>query len=147
VTATTDVCINCNKRPVDIKKRKLCKRCYAKVHYREMVARNPGLYNSNLAKEVEFIKNFFVHNNWIYHPTIFRLSIGNYEPDFYDGKRNVFIEVSGTTQAFYANFEKYKLFVKTFPLIKFEIRNSLGEIKPLTKRAYAKKQVAAHKKT
>ncbi|GAH53270.1 unnamed protein product, partial [marine sediment metagenome] len=39
---------------------------------------------------------------------------------------------------FHANFEKYKLFIKTFPQIKFEIRNVTGELKLLNKRNYTK---------
>ena len=137
-----DVCIKCNTEPVFVQKRGLCKKCYGKVCYREMLARNPGLYKYRASSEIEFIKNFFTHKDWVYHPAIFRLDGCNYEPDFYDGKRNMFIEVSGTRQAFHANFEKYKLFIKNYPLINFEIRDFLGEIKPLTKKAYAKKQVA-----
>lgn len=93
--------------------------------------------------EIKFIENFFTHKNWIYHPVIFRLNGVNYEPDFYDGERNVFIEVSGTRQAFQANFDKYKLFIKTFPHIKFEVRDIYGKIKPLTKRNYVRKQDSA----
>jgi len=69
---------------------------------------------------------------WIYQPALFRLNGYRYTPDFYDGEREVFIEVSGTRQAFYNNREKYRLFIKTFPGIKFEIRRPNGDLIPLT---------------
>lgn len=136
-----NICIKCKVKPIYVKKRKLCLKCYGQVRhieYKERVGRKI-LYHS----EVEFIKNYFTHNNWVYQPAIFRLNGVNYEPDFYDGERNVFIEVSGTKQAFQANFDKYKLFIKTYPLIKFEIRDIYGELKSLTKRPYVKQQDSA----
>lgn len=128
-------CIRCKTNIIYVKKRKLCRQCYGHERY----CGRKGTSYIYHCSEVEFIKNFFSHKNWLYHPVIFRLDGFNYEPDFYDGERNIFIEVVGTKQAFSANFEKYKLFVKTFPHIKYEIRNTLGEIKPLSKRAYNKK--------
>ncbi len=138
-------CIQCEKNPILIKKRKLCRSCYARNYYSSKSDKKISHWKVFHSNEIEFSKNFFNHKNWLYHPVIFRLKSGNYEPDFYDGERNTFIEVVGTKQAFHANFDKYALFIKTFPLINFEIRNSLGEIKPLTKRAYVKKQDGGQK--
>jgi hypothetical protein len=78
--------------------------------------------------EIEFVKNFFVHKNWIHRPASFKINGEKYNPDFYDGKRNVFIEVSETRQAFHNNKEKYKEFRKIFPLIKLEIRAVNGDL-------------------
>lgn len=76
--------------------------------------------------EITFIRNFFHHDNWLYESVIFRLNREKYTPDFYDGERNVFIEVAGTRQAYHSNKEKYKLLIKIFPKIKFEIRKPDG---------------------
>jgi len=46
------------------------------------------------------------------------------EMKFYDGERNIFIEVSGSRQAYHANKDKYRLFRELFPLISLEIRKS-----------------------
>jgi len=133
-------CIKCGERPVHVKKRGLCRICYARFYYKSVRSNHP-LIDSRIyySSEIEFIKNFFNHQNWIYHPAVFRLNGINYEPDFYDGERNVFIEVAGTRQAFHRNLEKYKLFKETFPHINFEIRNKQGHIKSLTKGKYERK--------
>jgi hypothetical protein len=88
-------------------------------------------YDTNA--EVEFIKNFFTHNNWLYQPTMFRFDHYRYTPDFYDSERNVFIEVAGTRQAYDQNKDKYDIFRKTFPQINYEIRKSDGSILDETK--------------
>jgi len=82
----------------------------------------------NHIAEIVFIKNFFDHKNWISQPAVFRMDNIKYIPDFYDGNRNVFIEVAGTRQAYHYNKAKYALFRKTYPLISFEIRFPSGEI-------------------
>lgn len=128
------LCIQCNEKPVVIQKRGLCTQCYGKVYYHSKKTKIKPIWEIRYGAEVEFVKNFFTHKNWIYHPAFFRLGKCSYEPDFYDGERNVFIEVVGTRQAFHSNFDKYKLFIKTFPQIKFEIRDFLGDIKSLDKR-------------
>lgn len=81
----------------------------------------------NNTNEIKFVKCFFKHNNWFYQPATFKLNGRSYTPDFYDAERNVFIEVSGTKQAYHANKEKYKLMRKWFPKINFEIRRSDGQ--------------------
>ena len=75
-----------------------------------------------------FIKNYFTHAEWIYQPACFHLGNSNYTPDFYDQKRNVFIEVSGTKQAYHDNKIKYEKFKEMFPGVKFEIRYTDGEM-------------------
>lgn len=79
-------------------------------------------------REVEFVKNFFKHDDWMHHPAIFRIEDSNYEPDFYDNKRDVFIEVAGTRQAYHNNKHKYESFRRIFPNIKLEIRHVDGSL-------------------
>jgi hypothetical protein len=78
------------------------------------------------ANEIEFVENFFQHTDWVHHPCSFRLSNMSYTPDFYDKRRNVFIEVSGTRQAYHQNKLKYQLLTQEFPAINFEIRKVNG---------------------
>ena len=121
-----NLCIKCNKKPIAIKKSKLCKSCYQK-EYRENQGGIKGEYSGIVrihAGEMDFIKNYFTHNNWIYEPVIFRLNEEKYTPDFYDAEENIFIEVAGTRQAYHKNKEKYKLLKKLYPKIKFEIRTA-----------------------
>ncbi len=128
----TNLCIECKKSPIDVKKRRLCLPCYQKIR-RELLRKNGTIEAFEFSprlhiREMEFVKNYFTHNNWFYNPVIFRLKSCRYEPDFYDNDRNVFIEVAGTRQAFEANKLKYLDFIKTFPHIKFEIRKYTGEL-------------------
>ncbi|MCJ7482641.1 MAG: hypothetical protein MUO31_06720 [Thermodesulfovibrionales bacterium] len=81
--------------------------------------------------EIEFIRSYFTHSNWIYHPANFKVNGSKYMPDFYDGERNVFIEVAGTRQAYYNNRAKYITFAATFPKLQFEIRYPDGVLLPL----------------
>lgn len=119
------VCIKCKKNPVLVKRRGLCRRCYS-LWYRQTGKQNAvnGIYR----REVEFIKNFFTHNNWYYSPVIFRANGFRYIPDFYDNERNVFIEVVGTRQAFENNHKKYIKFGETFPCLKLEVRKISGDL-------------------
>ena len=127
-------CIKCNDREILIKKRQLCSKCYGKMRrgdrdsflpkYASLEANERITHKS----EIDFIKNYFTHSNWIYHPVNFRLSDTSYTPDFYDGEKNIFIEVVGSRQAFHNNKEKYKSLNATFPKIKFEVRLSNGEL-------------------
>ena len=132
------LCIKCKTEPIYVKSRGLCVDCARRFYVKrtqERKGRPEPKHHQNKVRfgsEVEFIKNFFKHKNWFYHPVIFRLNGCNYEPDFYDGERNVFIEVSGTRQAFYQNREKYRLFTKNFPLINLEIRRVNGDLIPLS---------------
>ena len=80
-----NLCIVCKTRPIDVKKRQMCRPCYHKTRYEEYKKRT-GFTNKNIRydTEVMFIKNYFTHNNWIYHPVFFRLDGCGYEPDFVD---------------------------------------------------------------
>jgi len=130
----TDICKECKERQVFVRKRGLCSPCYALLRKKE-----GGFLTSNIPcavtqkkykniSEMNFIKNYFSHNNWIYQPVQFNLESEKYSPDFYDGERNVFIEVSGNRQAFHINKDKYELLKKNFPKISFEIRTSDGQL-------------------
>jgi len=132
----TGICMGCNKEKyMYCQKRMLCNTCYAlwyREHQKNDERKKPHsrylgdkIHHST---EIEFIKNFFEHKNWIYQPAFFRLNGGGYSPDFYDGERNIFIEVSGTHQAFCGNKKKYIEFMKTYPKVNFEIRYSTGEL-------------------
>lgn len=79
-------------------------------------------------REKQFVENFFDHDNWSYEPITFRFDGIKYRPDFYDKKRNVYIEVAGTRQAYNANKAKYILFRKSFPDLTLEIRKPSGEL-------------------
>lgn len=117
------LCVQCKKQPIHIKKRKLCIICYRKFR-----AKKGRLIRPIEHREMDFIKNYFEHNNWIYQPAIFNLGELNYTPDFYDGNRNIFIEVTGSRQAYNQNKEKYKLMSKIFPMIKLELRKPNGDL-------------------
>ena len=133
---TQKLCKKCHERPIYNKKRKLCNRCYQRVRVKggpfinkedhEFCEVTDRKYRAE--REVEFIKNFFTHINYEHHPASFRLDGTTYSPDFYDGERNVWIEVSGTRQAYHNNKEKYKLFRESFPNLNFEIRKPSGEL-------------------
>lgn len=147
-----NLCISCKKRPIDIKKRGLCKKCYNKMRYDGLgkfkeredypfsVDGRVTAGSVRYAKEIEFIRNFFDHKNWLYEPAIFRMDGLRYEPDFYDGERGVFIEVAGTRQAFSKNKEKYIKFTNDFPLLKFEIRHVDGTLIDVNKGFAASKK-------
>ena len=130
-----EICINCKQRPVHIKKRGLCAACYQRYHKsagRLITAEHnySGIYAKGIDnnREIYFIKTFFTHNNWTHRPALFHLGSDKYTPDFYDGERNVFIEVSGSRQAYHQNKAKYELFRTIFPKIKLEIRTPDGKL-------------------
>lgn len=77
--------------------------------------------------EREFAENFFDHDKWVHEPRFFYLSDGTkYKPDFYDARRDVYIEVVGTVAAFGHNKDKYALFMNDHPGITLEFRTSDG---------------------
>jgi len=128
-----EICIECNKRPVSIKKRKLCSTCYSALRKAGEDFTPDGNSRQTRTKyanvrEVEFIKNYFNHKNWVHHPASFHIDNDSYSPDFYDGETNTFIEVAGTRQAYHFNKQKYDLFHKIYPLIKLEVRTPDGEL-------------------
>ena len=130
----SDYCKECKENTVAVVKYGLCMKCYAKAR---RYGRLPGAVitdckttqiKSGHDREIQFIKNFFVHPNWIHHPGLFRTGMFSYSPDFYDGERNVFIEVAGTRQAYHANKDKIRQIQNLFPLIKFEVRQVSGTL-------------------
>jgi len=131
-----NLCIECHKRPIYIKKRQLCSLCYGKLQRKKGKILDPEIHKfckitnmkHEIAREVEFIKNYFTHNHYIHQPAAFRLNGISYSPDFLDLKRNVWIEVAGTQQAYSSNKDKYTLFRQLFPNLNFEIRTPTGEI-------------------
>ena len=139
-----DLCKECHERAVFCKKRQLCVRCYHEARKRAGGFPPTGLYtglgrntfekyrkkrNVNL-REMEFVRQYFSHRNWLPQPVTFHLPAFNYTPDFFDGETNAFIEVVGTYQAFYANRRKYVAIRKQFPTLKFEVRLYDGTIVP-----------------
>ena len=134
-----DICKECNERAVHIQKYGLCERCYAALRRSGNMptTQTPCRHTINKQKhasEMEFVKNFFTHSDWIHHPAVFYLNEVKYTPDFYDAARNVFIEVSGTRQAYQQNKEKYQLLRQVFPQIKFEVRKTDGSLLEETER-------------
>ena len=112
-----DTCINCKEGPIYVKKRKLCSKCYVSIRNKTgpflKTAISSGFSSGHQVKrELEFIRNFFDHSNWIYQPCTFKLNSDKYTPDFYDGVRHAFIEVSGSRQAYHSNKNKYDLLRK-----------------------------------
>jgi len=130
------MCIECKERPVENKKRGLCNRCYQRLRDSGSILGHEPFEDLSMptrakiahAREIEFIKNYFSHPNWVYRPALFRTDRFKYSPDFYDGERNVFIEVAGTRQAYSANKEKYDAFRAAYPKLNFEIRKSDGTL-------------------
>ncbi len=131
-----ELCIDCKKRPIYIKKRGLCMRCYGRFCKREgrLLNKKDHVFSSSVVRkksvngEILFIQNYFDHKEWVHHPAIFYFDGERYSPDFYDSKRNIFIEVSATRQAYHKNKNKYDKFQKYYPQLKFEIRNPKGEL-------------------
>lgn len=137
------ICVQCNENQAAIKKSQLCLYCYQK-NYREnnnrgrkplkdlngkFIRRGKKRIVITHLREMEFVKNFFEHSEWIYHPVNFYLDDNSiYTPDFYDSRRNVFIEVVGSRQAYHHNKEKYQLLKELYPKITFEIREYLGNL-------------------
>ena len=127
------LCSRCGERPVRHIKRRLCHRCYQILWWAGGLTAPVMLMETPddptpYGKEMKFIKNFFTHSEWKHQPATFKINGKKYCPDFYDGERNVFIEVSGSRQAYHANKDKYRLFRELFPLISFEIRKTDGSI-------------------
>jgi len=94
-------------------------------------------YRVGLEREFQFVRNFFDHKEWIRHPALFYLDDDmrdRYTPDFYDAKRQVFIEVAATRQAWNQRKPILKKAIDRFPTIKFEARSIEGEFIPLDGR-------------
>ena len=121
-----DKCISCKSAQIAIKKWRRCLSCY-QSYYRKTL-RAQKLQPLQHLSEMDFVRIYFTHNNWKHHPASFNVNSTQYHPDFYDGETNTFIEVVGTSQAFYQNRDKYRLFIKIFPKINFEIRLRDGQL-------------------
>jgi hypothetical protein len=123
-----DKCIECGKLEVYIKKVQLCQKCYMRERKKKARDNGHAVFERTMwPAEIRFIKAFFSRTEqWIYHPVIFRTSLGNYEPDFYDVERKIFIEVVGTRQAYSSNLDKYHAMRKEFPDFKLEVREAGG---------------------
>jgi hypothetical protein len=123
-------CVICKTREVYIKKRSMCKLCYGRERSKGRIT--PGFieppFTGESNSEMDFIKNYFRHSNWVYQPATFFIGSTTYRPDFYDGLTGYFIEVISTRQAYDANKHKYNLFRTTFPALNFEIRKTDGSI-------------------
>ena len=138
----TASCGKCGENPIYIVKWGLCQPCYGRLKRAQYKAPRSAisLLNKkrfNLSRaidrhenkgEVEFVKTFFTHPDWVHKPLRFRLNSTTYEPDFYDSRTGVFLEVSATRQAYHANKHKYKSFRKLFPTLTLEIRKPNGEL-------------------
>jgi len=135
VTMKPLLCIECHERPIEIKKRQLCTYCYRRLRYRGLL---PEIKSHNFGelvqlkihheREMEFVKNYFTHSNWIPQPARFRFNNSHYEPDFYDVEKDVWIEVAGSRQRYHAMKPTYDLFRQMFPHLNFEIRKPTGEL-------------------
>lgn len=134
-----EMCVECGENYIHIAKRKLCANCYQKYRKEHgAIIRNNENYKYQckaseekvgIANEIEFARVFFDHKNYVHHPGKFNLQNGEgYSPDFYDGDRDVFIEVASTRQAYSLNKHKYALFRERFPKINLEIRATTGEL-------------------
>jgi len=132
-----NLCVKCEKRPVLVKKRNLCRLCYQRERKKNGPFINPTSHNyahpqyrenQKISREMAFVKNFFNHSDWIYSPATFKFNGLKYTPDFYDSHRNTFIEVAGSRQAYHQNKNKYASFRKYFPKLNFEIRQPDGSL-------------------
>lgn len=98
------------------------------------------------AREEHFATIFFDHREWKSHPKSFTLAGGcKYTPDFIDERRETYIEVIGSRQAFHQNKVKYAMFFNAYPNVPLEFRKFTGELKTFpegyfTGLPYAKKR-------
>lgn len=85
--------------------------------------------------ELFFIESFFPHKEWIYEPCRFYISPDIiYTPDFFDKKRNCFIEVSSSIACYKNGSKKYNLFRDKFSPLCLETRWFNGEMIILDKK-------------
>jgi len=127
ITGILNLCIECHEREVQVKKRSLCLRCYSRIRKEVGIDLSiPTLPNQR--REMDFIRNYFDHQDWVAQPATFRIGPHTYTPDFYDGKRRIFIEVAGTRQAYHAAKFKYVEFRTAYPNIPLEVREPDGSL-------------------
>lgn len=141
-------CAFCQTEPITLVAIDLCNRCYRESlrnnsDHNHPQAPKPEIKSAATvtkhenAGEVSFVKNFFKHTKWSHHPATFKTTEGKYTPDFYDGERDVFIEVSATQQAFNKNKHKYAAFADAFPAINFEVRTPTGALLEFSEKGHA----------
>lgn len=94
--------------------------------------------------ERQFVVNFFDHDKWVHEPRFFYLPNGaKYKPDFYDGRRDVYIEVIGSRQAFDQNRAKYVAMRESFSDIRLEFRLPDGSlVEPGQEMSIAKRKLS-----
>lgn len=134
----TKLCVECGERPILNKKRQLCGRCYQRIRRQgsiplmkerlEHTLCPATQRNREIDREMAFVKAYFKHDNWAYQPANFHLNGTDYMPDFYDRETDIWIEVSGSRQAYHQNKKKYQLFRALFPGLKLEIRHPSGKL-------------------
>jgi len=143
-----ELCSQCGKHEIAIKKRRLCRNCYARLHRNGQLdgcgGTNTGVNvtSPRFRREVDFAVSFFDSTeDYLYEPSVFFVpEHGRYTPDFFDKRRGVFIEVVGSKQALSANRKKMEAFVEHYGNgILFEVRNTQGEMIKLEARKYIKK--------
>jgi hypothetical protein len=141
------LCKTCKENQVVIKKWGLCKKCYQRAYLKgelgfrrhnkldmteEKVKPEKPVGTAGIGRysnhELDFIRNYFNHSDWLYESVIFRFSNFTYTPDFLDCHRNVFIEVVGSRQALHQNKHKHEAMRQVFYTIPFEVRLPNGEL-------------------
>lgn len=124
-----ELCCVCHKRPVEVKKRQLCRKCYQQQYIAGTFGGLPLEMNIEHTREMEFMKNYFDDfDDCLYEPATFSMKGVKYTPDFYDIDRNVWIEVVGTREAYRQNRKKYSLFRYHFPDLILELRAPCGQL-------------------
>lgn len=79
-------------------------------------------------RERLFAEVFFDHDDWEHHPPAIYFKGGKYTADFYDRRRETYIEVVGTRQAFAANRYKYLYLLEIRNDITLEFRSHEGKL-------------------
>lgn len=94
-----------------------------------MVDLNEMVKGIRFDREREFALAFFDHDKWVHEPRYLNLKDGTrYLPDFYDAKRDVYIEVVGSRQAYSVNKNKYRMIAEEYPNMQFELRVPSGDL-------------------
>jgi hypothetical protein len=104
-----ELCVNCNKNPISIKKRKLCPVCYRKMRKSGEIitgsrqkVEGMDIYRCTEA-QMEYAASYLqAGSTW--RPAVFRLppggKISKFTPSFWDSKRQAFVQVVATRQAY-----------------------------------------------
>ena len=128
------VCSKCNKRLIYVAKWQLCKPCYNQAQRSEF--KDIKFKPENDRHMREFISNYFTdHSNYLFREITFPLGKNfrdkdiTFTPDFYDIKRDTYIEVV-TAMKVSRNKHIYATFQSLYPVLKakFEIRKPNGKL-------------------